>query len=305
MERTSTPERAFAPLVLLDAHEPWRPMSGRWFIEHAILWFADDQGCPQRKIAVGRTLPEQRSPNPRSDVDWIYPFELGEGELAYFRNAYDADCKLDFDVRYLTNQLTRPRDASPARREELRPGEGFYLDLVDDARGGPETLGHTPVYAERKDEGDGQVRVIYWMLFGMSTAARGKSDSGHEGDWERIDVLLAHDGEDGYAPRAIQLGADTAEPRDIAWDEVARNGKHPLVRIARGSHSPAPARSGTSCPDCIRWPTWEALAAARDQHWYGFGGAWGELGPTAATTGPLGPHGAWLENPSDPSYRLR
>jgi hypothetical protein len=274
-------------------------MSARWFIERSVLWFAEDGGCPDRKVAVGRTLPEQRSAD-RSDIDWIYPVALGTGDLAYFRNPHDDRCELEWEVRYRADQLTRPRDGSGARAEGLRPGEGFYLDLVDEARTGPDTLGDTPVYWERRDEGDGQVRLTYWMLFGMSDDPPGVRGSGHEGDWERFDVLLAHDGEDHYAPRAVQLDAGAEEPREIAWNEFARRGRHPAVRVARGHHRLSPSRPGEACGDCVRWRTWETLLDAGRQHWHGFGGAWGEPGATEATTGPLGPHRHWGVHPGDP-----
>lgn len=298
--RTKAPERAFAPLVLLDSREPWRPMSGRWFIENSVLWFADDRGCGDRKVAVGRALPERRSED-RSDVDWIYPLALGTGELAYYRNPYEAGCELNWEIRHRADQLTRPQDQSRARRAELGPGEGFYLDLVDEARAGPRTLGDTPVYYERKDEGDGQVRLTYWMLFGMDDGGQAGDDNDrHEGDWERVDVLLAHDGADGYSPRAVQLDARAAEPSDILWDRFALSDGHPVVRSARGSHALAPEAPGESCADCLPWPTWRTLSDARAQHWYGFGGAWGEPGSTDETTGPLGPHGPWGVHPQDP-----
>jgi hypothetical protein len=38
-----------------------------------------------------------------------------------------------------------------------------------------------------------------------------------------------------------------------------------------------------------QWKTWQHLQNARAQDWYGFGGAWGEVGNYADTTGPQGP----------------
>ncbi|MDP9134021.1 MAG: hypothetical protein M3N56_04240, partial [Actinomycetota bacterium] len=45
-----------------------------------------------------------------------------------------------------------------------------------------------------------------------------------------------------------------------------------------------------SCGDCVPWETWRSLSDARKELWYGFGGAWGQVGSTSTTTGPLGPH---------------
>jgi len=281
------PGVAFAPVVLLDRNEPWRPMSARWFIERAVFWFAEDQGCADRKIAVGHTLPEQQNPT----IDWIFPKGLGGWSwAAYFRNPHDARCELDFDVRVDANQHTRPHDRLQ-RPVGLGLGEGFYLDLVDAARSGPRTPAGTPVYVERQDEGDSQVRLTYWLLYGMN-APVGRPAATHEGDWERVDVLLAHEGGDHYLPNGVQLGADeVAPPRDVPWRTVRRAGDtHPIVVAQRGSHRLSPESHGDSCTNCVPWRTWQKVKPLRRQLWYGFGGAWGEPGPTSATTGPLGPH---------------
>lgn len=283
--KTANPLRTFAPLVEVAADEPWRPMSARWFLERAVLGFAEDRGCPDRKIAVGHTLPEQHT----EEFDWIFPKGLGSGPT-YYRNPYGRNCKLNFDVRLYADQLTRPHDPG-ARIDGTRPGQGYYMDLVDEARGGPVASGGDlaePVYAERIDEGDGSVRLTYWLLFGMH-GTPGEPDA-HEGDWERIDVLLDEEDDDRLAPRAVQLPHDGGA-RDSAWRATRRiDGTHPVIRMATATHQPTAAPAGESCGSCLRWPAWESLANAREELWYGFGGAWGEPGDGDGTTGPLGPH---------------
>jgi hypothetical protein len=254
-----------------------------WFLDRSVLRFAEDQGCPDRKIAVGRTLPEQRT----EEFDWIFPIGLGD-HSPYYRNPHDGRCELDFDVRVYANQQTRPHEPD-ARAEGIRLGEGFYLDLVDDARPGPERLDGTPVYFERRDEGDSQVRLTYWMLYGMNAPAGEGPSATHEGDWERIDVLLRNDGSNRYEPLAVQLISDGGR-HDVPWGQVARSGTHPTVAVALADHAPSALRPGEPCDGCSPWRTWETLSPATKHPWYGFGGAWGEPGPTSATTGPAGPH---------------
>jgi hypothetical protein len=287
---TSNPERTFAPLLELAADEPWRPMDARWFIERSIFWFAEDEGCPDRKIAVGHTLPEQWNP----EIDWIFPKGLGGWDWpAYYRNPYDARCELNFDYRFYADQLTRPHDPGP-RIEGVRPGEGFYLDLVDSARPGPSPDSDRVtelVYVERTEEGDSGVRLTYWTLYGMHGES-GRPGS-HEGDWERVHVLLHDLGDDRYEPVAVQFG-EPSEAHEVPWAEVRRAGDtHPVIRVARATHDAAAATSGDSCDDCLSWRAWDSLADAPKELWYGFGGAWGDVGPTSASTGPLGPHGYW------------
>jgi hypothetical protein len=283
--RTKSPERTFAPLIELAADEPWRPMSARWFIDRSVFGFAEDDGCADRVIAVGRTMPELQD----EVTDWIFTMGLGKGST-YFRNPYDASCENDFDHKFYADQLTRPHDPG-VRVEGIRPGEGFYLDLVDEERGGPVLDGDLaePVYAERTDEGDDGVRLTYWMLFGMS-GTPGEPDA-HEGDWERVDVLLDDAGDDRYEPLAVQVGMGEQRPVDTAWGAARRvDATHPVVVAARGSHAMAPVRRDGGCGDCVPWETWRSLSDARKELWYGFGGAWGQVGSTSATTGPLGPH---------------
>jgi hypothetical protein len=292
---TANPERTFAPLLEAAADDPWRPMSARWFIERSSFWFAEDDGCADRKIAVGHTLPEQQN----EEIDWIFPRGLG-GEPAYYRNPYDPRCELDFDLRFDADQLTRPHDPGP-RVDGVRPGEGFYLDLVDEARPGPQPAVDAdgkprsisaPVYSERIDEGDGGVRLAYWMLFGVDGMP---GDPGtHEGDWERVDVLLRDAGDGRYEPLTVQLPADGTGFVDSAWEATRRAGRtHPVVQLARGTHDATVVERGAGCAGCLPWEAWRTLADAREQSWYGFGGAWGEVGAGDATTGPLGPHRHW------------
>ncbi|HWM09236.1 MAG TPA: hypothetical protein VNO82_07820 [Solirubrobacteraceae bacterium] len=290
--RTASPEKTFAPLVELAANERWRPASTAWFIDNSVLWFADGGPCKDRKVAVGRTLPEQRSKEPMQGVDWIYPVGLGAGQYAYYRNLHDKRCELIGKRRIYADQLSRPYDEGP-RPKGLPAGGGFHLDLVDEVRGGPGSLGKTPVYVERANEGDGEVRLTYWMLFSMN-APPGQPAETHEGDWERVDVLLETDGPNRYVPRAIRLVAADGAARELAWRTLERSdGKHPILTSERGSHTLAPAAAGARCGNCVQWQTWNTVTDARKQRWYSFGGAWGAIGKTSATTGPLGPHGEW------------
>ncbi len=287
--RTADPERTFAPLLEVAADEPWRPMSARWMIERSVLRFAEDDSCPDRKIAVGRTLPELRT----DEFDWIYPRGMGSGPN-YYRNPYDASCELKFGVTVYADQLTRPHD--PGQRiEGVRPDEGFYLDLVDESRPGPPISGNVAAttYADRIDEGDSGVRLRYWMLFGMHGDPG--DPTAHEGDWVRVDVVARANG-DSYEPLTVQLPAPGSEEelREVGWEATARvEDTHPVIRLTRATHEPSVATGDSSCADCTRWRTWQALSDARSQLWYGFGGAWGEPGTNDATTGPLGPHRYW------------
>lgn len=287
--RTANPERTFAPLLEVAADEPWRPLAARWFVEHSLLGIS---GCENRPIATGRALPELRN----EATDWIFVEGIGRDSRSYYRNVYVEDCQLG-DGRLYADQLTRPYDPG-SRLEGLSEDQGFYLDLADEARSGPPPAAVTaPVYVERVDEGDSRVRLTYWTLYGMHGTPG--EPTAHEGDWERVDVLLRADG-DRYEPEAVQVlrepsaSGGAAQPVDTAWSSAGRVDRtHPVVRVAPATHTMVPVGRDEPCADCVPWRTWDTLDDARDQLWYGFGGAWGEVGGSSATTGPLGPHGYW------------
>lgn len=303
---TRNPESTFAPLVQLAPQERWRPISAGWFLNRSALWLAEDDGCEDRKIAVGRVLKAQRNPV----VDWLFVFGLGRGPTFYWRRAMTATCAFRKPYRYFTIQQTRPHD--PVERVKgLHLAEGFYLDLMDWARTGPpprrsggrKLIDDVPVYVERKRqevEGEPGLRLSYWMLYGMHEPLRSNRPVArltHEGDWERVDVLLQEgDGEHEYVPTELRLATGSGQRR-LPWSTFARvgdgggGGTHPVMSAARGDHGLSPMRTASACPGCIQWRTWSRLADARKQLWYGYGGAWGDIGTTGETTGPHGPYG--------------
>lgn len=301
--RTDSPERAFAPLVTLDRGERWLPVGADWFLARSVLGFAEDEGCPDRKIAVGRRLRGQWTP----EFDWIAAAGLGR-RPAYWRESYDGDCEALDGARHYANEHTRPFDRDErARRVRLR--EGYYLDLMDWARGGQPLAGEggertveAPVYVERRwVERGGQRRLwlVYWMLYGMNAPLDGGRVGAavHEGDWERVDVLVAPRGDDEWEPLAVRLRSPEGVKR-VGWDSLPRiaaaggDATHPVLAAAAGTHELRPVAVGR-CGDCPRWPTWASLERAPRQPWYGFGGAWGEVGDDSASTGPVGPYRVW------------
>jgi hypothetical protein len=306
---TDEPEKTFAPLVLLHPEETRMPADARWFLERTRLNFAEDHGCPDRRIAVGRTLGEERTDR----TNWIAIEWLGNPP-AYWRNPYDVHCELDFDREYYATQHTRPY-GGPDRAGQIGEREGWYLDLVDSARSGearPARAGHrtmlegVPAYVERHAEpvdGEPGLHLTYWMLYAMNEPrdrdGAVERELTHEGDWERAEVLLRRAGRDSYVPHALVLHAD-GETRELSWRSLVHAGEgdgkettHAVLLAALGDHTMAALTRERDCSDCPRWQTWEGLQDVREPWWYGFGGAWGDVGVDEATTGPLGPHGEW------------
>lgn len=321
---TVSPETAFAPLVHLDARERAYPMSADTFLRNSWLMWAHD-GCPPYSVALDDHVKDPASR--RAQIMGRFDALRLGGANAYEHVPADAGCR-DQKATFTAAEYTRAFDAT-GRPEGLPLKEGFYLDLWDKQRygqkrvkkeGAQRVLSKTPVYFERSQEeheGRDALRITYWLFYGLSIPPGPESVTelvSHEGDWERVSVLLANGPEPGqYIPISARYHYHD-ESRDVPWSVVDRVGlgsdqpTHPVVFSARGSHASYP-RAGryenvfkvagrrrfavydiaTACPDCPQWRAWQLLLDAKAQPWYGFGGAWGRVGSIAGTTGPLGP----------------
>jgi hypothetical protein len=92
--------------------------------------------------------------------------------------------------------------------------------------------------------------------------------------------------------------------QDLPWSKVPKQGNHPLVFTAKGSHASysKPGRHHYFTDVAGRgkqWKTWNNLRTLRNQAWYGYGGAWGEVGVSKHTTGPSGPSSHKPSAPED------
>ena len=95
----------------------------------------------------------------------------------------------------------------------------------------------------------------------------------------------------------------------MPWAQVQKvSSTHPIVYSAKGSHASyatggdhkfkvdVPHFFDQTITDKtgkgVAWKSWEHLRDVKKQAWYGYGGAWGEVGNVENTTGPQGPS-AW------------
>lgn len=189
--------------------------------------------------------------------------------------------------RYFSNERTRPRDGVAGQ-------EGFYLNLDNSLR--PGSGADAPVYFQYRRHR----YVTYWFLYGFNDS--GREVGNHEGDWEQISVRL--DDKD-RATEVAFYGHGT--PHIRPWSQLLYFDGHPIVYSANGSHASywkigefdrkgpgvVSGKDYTSGAGPI-WKTWNRLVRVKSQPWYGYGGAWGEVGASRGvldkeTTGPLGP----------------
>jgi hypothetical protein len=243
--------------------------------------------------------------------------KLGSGQ---YRQA--ADC--GGGDAYSSKDHTRPFDKRRTfddGRRTLSGREGFYIDLPDRLRkrklstqrnGDQLVLKSSPVYYERHAEGQ-DVRLTYWLFYPFSFPTGTNEKIGHEGDWERVSVLVQQTAPGLWRPLSAQFHAHSGSV-DVAWADVRKapdeSGRptHPRAYAAKGSHATyrrggrylqilssgshkivAVKDDARACPQCPLWFTWERLVNAEKQPWYGFGGAWGRVGSAPDFTGPLGP----------------
>lgn len=273
---------AYAPLVRLHPRERFFPTSPHDFLEHSRLVFFRAAGAPE----LVADAPDAA--------------RLGGGS---YRSA-----------GFTTGELTRPYHNRPDRAQ-LGAAEGFALDLVDSSRchGGAGGVGcafaQAPVYYQYTP----RRYITYWLFYAYS-APMGFNGTpsfrfGHEGDWERVVVLL--DGRE--QPLDVAYYQHEGPPQIVPWSTVSApvaGSRRPVVFAALGTHAsyPGPGSKDVTLGDLrlgsqnigpsatfqesraagAEWETWLDLRDVRAA-WFGYGGAWGNRGRFPFTTGPLGP----------------
>jgi len=319
------PAATFAPFVHLHSDEQWWPIAADEFVDYATLSWANAPCFQDDKLAVGAPRKLLRRDQPMPVLD---PQRLGHVP-GYRHRPYRGNCAGRRSARYSTTQHTRPHDSG--RTPGLKPAEGYYLDLltakldgdlrIRHDRGGQALLADVPIYVERTPERTGGrrgLRMTYWLLFGLELPEPERAGDyvRHEGDWERVSVLLRRGKRrDRYVPVSVRYH-QPGRVRDIPWRsvelaETAAPASHPVVYLARGSHTPYPSAGvrtirtsvetrfeekrlslrdqAESCTKCPQWRTWRDLRELRAQPWYGYGGAWGYASADPVTSGPIGP----------------
>jgi hypothetical protein len=290
-----------APLIWLHSEERLWPMSAGNFVNQSALLWSRRPDCADTRVAGagavragklgaqagahgGPYTQHPTSPRPPSGPD---PCRPGSAVKA-------------------SNDYTRP---------ETHRVEGFHLDTSNSERFGAKprcpaarprcgVYGEAPVYFQYSPHRF----ITYWYFFGFSSPFRGSSlfdIAGHEGDWERISVRLdSSDRPTEVAYYQHKGDPTTANRRSVSWRELGATGSlrgaRPIVFVARGSHAsyPKACRQVFGVKFCVTdlrdagwlWTASEHLRDVTAQPWYGFGGAWGELGGRSSDfSGPAGP----------------
>lgn len=298
---------SLAPLVYLYGDDMYRPGDPQDFINHSSLNWSHANSCDDHVLApIGTVRPSRLGPASRGDIR----------RVPYLHNPIREDsCEHNFQIQFQSADRTRPYDEGRAGNREnpysfifalpFYTREGFFLDLDDSdeafRRGIPCAAdglfcSGAPVFYDYVQHSS----VTYWFFYPYdSFEILGQGVQSHEGDWESISIQLDCNDE---PVRIIYYSHGEGMP--VPWEAVGKfGGSHPIAFSARGSHASYwfPGDHPTSfCIPVIgcthdhteqgpMWQTWENLSNVKAQSWYGFGGAWGEVGNLGDTTGPLGP----------------
>ena len=289
----------YAPIVYFHpAEDAWPARATEHFIANSELVWSVHRGRDHKLTDFGETEPDR----------------LG---VKRFFSAYTY-------CGWFSWQLTRPyrgdRPAPPTGGCALRSRDGFFLNLRDRRHEGQRRLRDAIVYYEFPRERGGH--IVYWFFYAFNkTRWHGidRSRFDHEGDWERVVVNL----NDANRATGVAYYRHGCEPVKVPWRRVPRvndggrrtgRGTHPVVYSALGRHgSYAQPGDGNRhhCESRIvgddrvagsdrQWRTWRRMARVDRQPWFGYGGAWGEVGCKQGAacdtflaehgTGPLGPY---------------
>lgn len=246
----------FGPLVHLASGERFEPTTADHFISNSVLMFTPAANCPHPVIAE--------------------PVDAARLSAGYVATEAADKCS-GSKKTWQSNQPSRPTD---------RDGVGFYLDIDASAHNGIGTT--APAYVQYKD----QSYVMYWLLYAYNQQPVGAVDQlfDHEGDWERVAVLL--DAAD--KPTDVVYFGHGGQCR-IPWSQAPKEGNHPIAYSAKGTHASYPRpgihRLGIDhTSDGKRWQTWQSLRFVDNEPWRDYGGGWGNVGQGSHATGPEGPH---------------
>jgi len=274
----------YAPVVFLAKDEANRPADAGEYIQNSSLGWSHDSGRKDDPIAETGQIDQKR---------------LGSGG---YTHQVEGRIRGPHGRQIPSNADVRPKDKTGAGGSE-----GFFLNVDNAHRASRKSGTDAPVYYEAENHH----YITYWFFYAFNDGpTQGKFDGvdDHEGDWERISVRL--DGNNRATAVAYYQHEGHTE---VPWSKVHTQNGHPVVYSAKGSHAsytrPGPkpiyktisqstplgtvkkrVKIATDQPSAgAQWQTAPHLQNAREQDWYGYGGAWGEVGDTEISTGPQGP----------------
>lgn len=272
--------RALAPLVQIHPREAYWPMDPMEFIRlarfrHHRGWAADQGYNKVRQQWL--TNNQKTSAYYDIPVDFINRYGLwNNGEN---RRPRDSNCGGEWNV------FLQPEGKPTGHTDPTGNIPVFYYQRAVNTARIPESIRRLfdiPIVS--------YVRVSYWWFMGYNEAP---ATIDHQGDWEHVTVKVVRN-----VPVAVHFARHSAPVQYLPISQVRRRNGRIVVYSARGTHASYPRAGNYPLPfgfddeaagGGYEWNTWENLLQLKTQPWRDYAGAWGEVGETSETTGPLGP----------------
>lgn len=178
----------------------------------------------------------------------------------------------------------RPKDDNCGDRWNL------FLQTRNRITGITNPSGVVPIFYNQWIGTDDTNRVSFWYFFGFSDAF---GTFNHQGDWEHVTLKLNR----GRLTEVTCYahGDSQSTTRNLLFGDDNRL----VLYIAKGTHATYKSTGSFSIVAIItddetanggsEWVTYNCIRRLDYCDWKDFAGAWGEVGVTGDTTGPLGP----------------
>ena len=148
---------------------------------------------------------------------------------------------------------------------------------------------NAPVFVDTfYDKKHHMVRVLYWFFYELN---HWHFMITHEGDWEHITMVYPEEHfKKKLAPRWVYFAQHNKGEVYQYVDLERYDQTHRIVYVNKAGH-PCHARIDHKNDYVYEWKTWKTnkIHFVPRVEWRDFAGAWGEIGETKHTTGPLGP----------------
>lgn len=284
--------REFAPRLLFHRHECHLPSTPQNFQRNS-RFRESRQGGRDRGWKKGSGWEtSNRHEDPYYGVGW----DVVEAEVA--------DLSGDLVRQHPSVRPTlRPHGGRNLFRSRGRRKDGLFLER--DRISSRDSSGHPPVggvitapvfldAAPARTSLGAFVKVSYWFFYELNSWHGFLT---HEGDWEHVTYLVEASLIQGLGPPSHVYFAQHNSGELRRWSDLdGVDSGHPKMFVDQNGHPTKPRvrNPGEYGP---RWETWtQEFRWIREAPWRDYSGAWGEVGETKHTTGPLGP---WFKQDGD------
>ena len=275
--------RKYAPLVHLHAEEehlPSKPENFRESCRFRMSLSGRDKGWNKTS---GTWEKGDQHGSEYHDVRWDQIVEQSDDELV--RNGRGPGDR---------NSNIRPRDDKNLYGDGSQ--RGLFMQrarhLHDEFSGIQTTPNNeivAPVFIDTAySDSHKTVRVLFWFFYELN---HWKFMITHEGDWEHITLVFrAKDFEKEKDPMCIFFAQHNGGV-PVGFGNIKKEeDTHPIIYVHKHGH-PCHSHVDEKHRYTRTWKTWDSdWVYIPKADWRDFAGAWGEVGETKHTTGPLGPY---------------